>query len=144
MKSPSAILRHMAFTASTNGLLERLEKFAAAHLETNWVAEPKPARLALLVREELRRWTQSSYPGVSCEGAALPFWLNCPPASHREGGAYNGRRGALFGCVKPPFPRRALPPPQRHIDVFNPLVMTAFALAIGAMVLFVWHRLQQF
>lgn len=81
----------MAFTASTNGLLERLEKFAAAHLDTNWVAEPKPARLALLVREELRRWTQSSYPGVSCEGAALDpgsrrrlsLTIHSPPVSHR-------------------------------------------------------------
>jgi len=81
----------MAFTASTNGLLERLEKFAAAHLDTNWVSEPKPARLALLVREELRRWTQSSYPGVSCEGAALDpgsrhrlcLTIHSPPVSHR-------------------------------------------------------------
>ncbi|HVR87096.1 MAG TPA: hypothetical protein VMU54_22415 [Planctomycetota bacterium] len=81
----------MAFTASTNGLLERLEKFAAAHLDGNWVAEPKPARLALLVREELRRWTQSSYPGASCEGAALDpgsrrrlcLTIHSAPVSHR-------------------------------------------------------------
>jgi hypothetical protein len=61
----------MAFTASTTGLLERVEKFVAGHLESNWVSEPKPARLALLVREELRRWTLVSYPGATCEGAAL-------------------------------------------------------------------------
>jgi hypothetical protein len=81
----------MAFTASTNGLLERLEKFAAAHLDRNWVAEPKPARLALLVREELSRWTQSSYPGASCEGAALDtgsrrrlsLTIHSAPVSHR-------------------------------------------------------------
>jgi len=81
----------MAFTASTNGLLERLEKFTAAHLDTNWVAEPKPARLALLIREELRHWTQSSYPGASCEGAALDrgsrrrlsLTIHSPPVSHR-------------------------------------------------------------
>ena len=81
----------MAFTASTNGLLERLEKFAAAHLEANWAAEPKPARLALLVREELRRWTQASYPGASCDGTALDpgsrrrlsLTIHSAPASHR-------------------------------------------------------------
>jgi hypothetical protein len=61
----------MAFTASTTGLLERIEKFVAGHLDANWVSEPNPARLALLVREELRRWTQSSYPGATCDGAAL-------------------------------------------------------------------------
>jgi len=81
----------MAFTASPTGLLERVEKFVAGHLETNWVAEPKPARLALLVREELRRWTQSSYPGATCEGAALDrdsrrrlsLTIHSPPVSHR-------------------------------------------------------------
>jgi hypothetical protein len=81
----------MGFTASTNGLLERIEKFAAGHLDANWAAEPPPARLALLVREELRRWTQSSYPGASCEGAALDpgsrrrlsLTIHSPPVSHR-------------------------------------------------------------
>ncbi|HLY73954.1 MAG TPA: hypothetical protein VKU80_07525 [Planctomycetota bacterium] len=81
----------MAFTASTNGLLERLEKFAAAHLDQNWAAEPKPARLALLVREELRRWTQSSYPGAACEGSVLDagsrrrlsLTIHSAPVSHR-------------------------------------------------------------
>jgi hypothetical protein len=81
----------MAFTASTNGLLERVEKFVAAHLDDRWVAEPKPARLALLVREELRRWTQSTYPGASCDGAALDpdsrrrlsLTIHSAPVSHR-------------------------------------------------------------
>ncbi len=81
----------MAFTASTTGLLERVEKFAAAHLDANWVAEPNPARLALLVREELRRWTLSSYPGSACEGAALDrgsrrrlsLMIHSAPVSHR-------------------------------------------------------------
>jgi len=81
----------MAFSASTTGLLERLEKFAAAHLDTNWAAEPKPARLALLVREELLRWTQSSYPGASCEGTTLDpcsrrrlsLTIHSAPVSHR-------------------------------------------------------------
>jgi len=61
----------MAFTASTDGLLEKVEKFVAAHLEANWAAEPNSSRLALLVREELRRWTQSRFPGASCEGSTL-------------------------------------------------------------------------
>ena len=61
----------MAFTASTDGLLEKVETFVAAHLEANWAAEPNSARLALLVREELRRWTQTRFPGSSCEGNAL-------------------------------------------------------------------------
>jgi hypothetical protein len=81
----------MAFTSSTTGLLERVEKFVSAHLEANWAAEPKAARLALLVREELRRWTQSSYPGSSCEGSALDpdsrrrlsLTIHSAPVSHR-------------------------------------------------------------
>lgn len=81
----------MAFTASINGLLERVEKFVAAHLDKNWVSEPRPARLALLVREELRRWTLSSYPGAICDGAALDagsrkrlsLTIFSAPVSHR-------------------------------------------------------------
>jgi len=81
----------MAFTSSTTGLLERVEKFVAGHLDANWVVEPRPARLALLVREELRRWTQSSYPGASCEGAALDrgsrrrllLTIHSAPVTHR-------------------------------------------------------------
>ncbi len=81
----------MAFTASTTGLLERVEKFVAGHLEANWVLEPFPARLALLVREELKRWTLSSYPGSTCEGAALDpdsrrrlsLTIHSAPVSHR-------------------------------------------------------------
>jgi hypothetical protein len=61
----------MAFTASTDGLLEKVEAFVAAHLEANWAAEPGAARLALLVREELRRWTQTRFPGSTCEGSAI-------------------------------------------------------------------------
>jgi len=81
----------MAFTASTTGLLERVEKFVASHLDVNWAAEPRAARLALLVREELRRWTQSSYPGATCEGSALDpesrrrlsLTIHSAPVSHR-------------------------------------------------------------
>jgi hypothetical protein len=81
----------MAFTASTTGLLERVEKFVAAHLDDHWAAEPRPARLALLVREELQRWTLSNYPGAICDGAALDpdsrrrlsLTIHSAPVSHR-------------------------------------------------------------
>ncbi len=61
----------MAFRQSTSELLASLEKLVQANLEDGWVAEPPAARLALLVREELGRWTQANYPGSSMEGAAL-------------------------------------------------------------------------
>jgi len=81
----------MAFTASTTGLLERVEKFVVGHLDSNWVSEPRPARIALLVREELRRWTQASYPGATCDGAALEadsrrrllLTIHSAPVTHR-------------------------------------------------------------
>jgi hypothetical protein len=81
----------MAFTASTNGLLERIEKFVASHLEGNWAAEPRPSRLALLVREELRRWTLTNYPSAICDGSALDpdsrrrlsLTIHSAPVSHR-------------------------------------------------------------
>jgi hypothetical protein len=81
----------MAFTASTNGLLERVENFVAAHLDGNWAAEPRSARLALLVREELRRWTLSNYPSAICDGSALDpdsrkrlsLTIHSAPVSHR-------------------------------------------------------------
>jgi hypothetical protein len=81
----------MAFTASTKGLLERVETFVADHLGANWAVEPRPARLALLVREELRRWTQASYPGATCDGAALDadsrrrllLTIHSAPVTHR-------------------------------------------------------------
>jgi len=81
----------MAFTASTTGLLERVERFVAAHLDRNWAAEPRPARLALLIREELQRWTLSNYPSATCEGAALDpgsrrrlsLTIHSAPVTHR-------------------------------------------------------------
>lgn len=99
----------MAFTETTKGLLERVEAFVAAHLEANWAAEPKPARLALLVREELRRWTQSSYPGSTCEGAALDpgsrrrlsLLIHSAPVSHRV---------EIWGLAKDD----PVPPPSGH------------------------------
>jgi hypothetical protein len=81
----------MAFAASTSQLLGRLEKTIESGLDDGWVMEPPAARLALLVREELARWTQSTYPGSSCEGAALDpgsrrrlsLTIHSAPVSHR-------------------------------------------------------------
>jgi hypothetical protein len=78
------------------------------------------------------------------EGSALTSCPTCAAAYHPECWIYNGRRCAVFGCYKDPFPRRALPPPQRHIDVFSPLVLGAFALAILAAIAFTWLRFQSF
>ncbi len=71
------------------------------------------------------------------EGAALTVCVGCSAAYHPDCWDYNGRRCATFGCVKDPFPKRRLPPPQRHIDVFNPVVLAGMALAIAALFFFV-------
>jgi hypothetical protein len=76
------------------------------------------------------------------EGDALTVCVACSAAYHPECWEYNGRRCAVFGCVKDPFPRRPLPPPQRHADISNPLVLAAFALAILAVLAFTWFRIQ--
>ena len=81
----------MAFTASTAGLLERIEKHVAENLGKNWAVEPPAARAALLVREELGRWTQSTYPGAALEGSALDpgsrrrlgLKIHSAPVTHR-------------------------------------------------------------
>jgi len=74
------------------------------------------------------------------EGAALTVCVSCSAAYHPECWDYNGRRCAVFGCFKDPFPKRALPPPQRHVDVFNPLVLFGLAVVIAAMFLFALIR----
>jgi hypothetical protein len=81
----------MAFKGSAGELLARLEKVVREHLEDGWVMEPPAARLALLVREELGRWTQSVYPGSTCEQDALEpdsrrrlgLTIHSPPVTHR-------------------------------------------------------------
>jgi hypothetical protein len=81
----------MAFTGSTADLLRRLEETVSKNLEEGWVAEPPAARLALLIREELGRWTQAMYPGSSLEGTAidpdsrrrLSLAIHSPPVTHR-------------------------------------------------------------
>jgi hypothetical protein len=81
----------MAFQASTAKILGRLEQVIGEHLEKGWAAEPAAARAALLVREELQRWTQATYPGSACEGAALDpgsrrrlsLTIHSAPVSHR-------------------------------------------------------------
>ncbi len=81
----------MAFSASHAEILGRLEQAVIAHLEDGWVAEPHAARVALLVRDELRRWTQTTYPGCTAEGAALDpgsrrrlsLTIHSAPVTHR-------------------------------------------------------------
>ena len=81
----------MAFQASTAQLLTRIEEALRAKIDEGWVAEPPAARAALLVREALADWTRSSYPGSSCEGAALDpgsrrrlsLVIHSAPVSHR-------------------------------------------------------------
>ncbi len=81
----------MAFRQSTSELLQTLEEIVRADLEDGWVAEPPAARLALLVREELGRWTQANYPGSTLEGAALDpgsrrrlsLKIHSAPVTHR-------------------------------------------------------------
>jgi hypothetical protein len=81
----------MAFTVSTGELLERVQKFVETRLDDGWVAEPPAARLALLVREELGRWTAATYPGSSLELAALEpgsrrrlsITIHSAPVTHR-------------------------------------------------------------
>lgn len=76
----------------------------------------------------------------SLEGAALTVCVSCSAAYHPDCWDYNGRRCATFGCVKDPFPKRPLPPPQRHADVFNPVVLAGFAIVIGVMLWYAWHQ----
>ena len=78
------------------------------------------------------------------EGVALTVCITCSTSYHPECWDYNGRRCAVFGCVKDPFPRRAPPAPQRHIDTFSPLVLAAFVLAILAVTAMAWYRFQSF
>jgi hypothetical protein len=75
----------------TSALLERLEKVVVENLDDGWAMEPPAARAALLVREELARWTQSTYPGSASEGAALEadsrralaLTIHSAPTTHR-------------------------------------------------------------
>ena len=81
----------MAFTASINGLLERVEAFVAAHLDKNWVSEPR----ARPPRPPGARRTPAldalHYPGAICDGAALDagsrrrlsLTIHSAPVSHR-------------------------------------------------------------
>ena len=81
----------MVFRASTSDLLGRLAGVIRENLEKGWVAEPPAARAALLIREELARWTQATYPGSSCEPASLApdsrrhlsLTIHSAPVTHR-------------------------------------------------------------
>jgi hypothetical protein len=78
------------------------------------------------------------------EGDALTVCGACSAAYHPECWEYNGRRCAVFGCFKDPFPRRPLPAPQRPVDIFNSLVLAAFGLAIAAVMYMTWVRFSSF
>jgi len=73
------------------------------------------------------------------EGDALTVCVACSAAYHPECWDHNGRRCAVFGCFKDLFPRRPLPAPQRHVDIFNPL-----GLAIVAVPYLTWVRFSSF
>lgn len=61
----------MVLSVPTSMLLERLERTVKENLEAGWVAEPHAARVALLVREELGCWTETTYAGSTCQAIAL-------------------------------------------------------------------------
>lgn len=81
----------MAFQGSPGDILQRVERAVEGKLDDGWAAEPPAARAALLVREALAEWTRTSYPGSSCDGAALDpgsrrrlsLTIHSAPASHR-------------------------------------------------------------
>ena len=66
----------------------------------------------------------------------LTYCARCRTYYHPECWDYNGRKCAVYGCWKSPFPKRPLGPPQRHADIFNPGVLAGMTLAIIAT--FVW------
>lgn len=72
------------------------------------------------------------------EGTALTVCVTCSAAYHPECWDTNGRRGAVFGCVRDPFPS-----PQRHVDVFNPVALPGFAVVVAGLLLLIWHRFSQ-
>ncbi len=81
----------MALAASTVEILDRLERAVLENFERGWAEEPPAARMALLVREELERWTRSAYPGSTCEGSGLDrdsrrrlaLTIHSAPTTHR-------------------------------------------------------------
>ncbi len=81
----------MALASPTGEILERLERAIERELHTRWRAEPPAARLALVIREELERWTREAYPASSCEGTALEkdsrrrlcLTIHSAPVTHR-------------------------------------------------------------
>ena len=52
----------------------------------------------------------------------------------------SGKKCAVYGCWKSPFPRQRLGPPQRHADLFNPFVMITLILLMLAVFAWNWIR----
>ena len=81
----------MVLSISTRELLERLSKVLELKLDNGWVMEPPAARMALVAREELERWTETAFPGSSCQADAiekdsrrgLSLTIHAAPTSHR-------------------------------------------------------------
>ena len=76
----------------------------------------------------------------SLEAEVLTFCTRCETYYHPECWRYNGEKCAVYGCWKSPFPKRRLGPPQRHADIFNPVVIASFVLAMAAV--FLWNYLK--
>ena len=70
----------------------------------------------------------------------LTYCALCQTYYHPECWRYNGEKCAVYGCWKSPFPKRPMGPPQRHADIFSPLVMGSLVLLMLAV--FVWNWLR--
>lgn len=73
-------------------------------------------------------------------GGVLASCATCGSTYHAECFAFNKQKCAVYGCWKSPFPKIPLGPPQRHADIFNPVVLGTMVLAVVA--LFVWNLIR--
>jgi hypothetical protein len=73
-------------------------------------------------------------------GEVLTYCTQCKSYYHPECWKFNGKKCAVYGCWKSPFPKRRIGPPQRHADVFNPYVMAALILLTLAV--FAWNYIR--
>jgi hypothetical protein len=73
-------------------------------------------------------------------GGALSSCATCGTSYHAECFTFNKRKCAVYGCWKSPFPKRPLGPPQRHADIFNPVVLAALILLMLAVFAWNWIR----
>lgn len=81
----------MVLSISTADILGRLSKVLEKGIDDGWVLEPPASRLALMAREVLERWTETAYPGSSCQAGAvendsrrgLSLTIHAAPTTHR-------------------------------------------------------------